>query len=158
MKSAASEIRPATFADCAGILRCLQDAFAPYRTDYTPGAYADTVLDSDGVKRRFEEMTVLVAVIADAIIGTIACSVSGPDEGHIRGMAVDPEFQGHGVARQLLRRAENELRERHCKRVTLNTTLPLRRAKRFYVREGYCPTGRQIEFFGMPLFEYAKAL
>jgi len=42
--------------------------------------------------------------------------------------------------------------------VTLDTTRPLERAIRFYERCGYRATGVVRDFFGMPLFEYAKDL
>ena len=45
-----------------------------------------------------------------------------------------------------------------CKRVTLDTTAPLERAIRFYRKNGFVPTGGVTDFFGMPLYEYAKPL
>lgn len=151
-------IRLATPADSQGILRCLASAFAPYKHEYTAAAYADTVLDPDSLGKRFAEMQILVAVREANIVGTIACGVTGSEEGHIRGMAVSPGSQGHGIARLLLEQAESILTEQGCTRVTLDTTAPLRRAIRFYEREGYGSTGRQVDFFGMVLFEYAKLL
>jgi ribosomal protein S18 acetylase RimI-like enzyme len=156
--SPAIAIRPATLADSQGILNCLESAFAPYRRDYTAAAYADTVLSPESLQRRFAEMQILVAVCAGEVVGTIACGVAGPKEGHLRGMAVLPDLQGHGIAKQLLLQAESALQSQGCSRVTLDTTAPLQRAIQFYEREGYRLTGRQIDFFGMPLFEYAKPL
>ena len=73
-------------------------------------------------------------------------------------MAVRPTWQGTGVAQRLLDAALADLRARGCARVTLDTTEPLRRAIRFYERNGFRPTGVVGDFFGMPLFEYARAL
>jgi DNA-binding transcriptional MerR regulator len=42
--------------------------------------------------------------------------------------------------------------------VTLDTTEPLTRAIRFYERQGYSPSGRVTDFYGMKLYEYRKAL
>ena len=42
--------------------------------------------------------------------------------------------------------------------MTLDTTRPLECAIRFYERCGYRATGVVRDFFGMPLFEYAKDL
>ena len=104
-------------------------------------------------------MSIFVAVdSAGAICGTIGCSLAAEGEGHLRGMAVLPEQQGKGLAEALLERAESHLLDCGCSRVTLDTTAPLERAIRFYQRHGYHPTGRITEFFGMPLYEYAKAL
>jgi len=42
--------------------------------------------------------------------------------------------------------------------VTLDTTAPLAHAIHFYEINGYSATGRIGDFFGMPLYEYAKPL
>jgi len=69
-----------------------------------------------------------------------------------------PELRGTGVAGQLLSAIETWLREQGCKRVTLNTTLPLQAAMRFYEKNGYVRSGTTSDFFGMALVEYVKAL
>lgn len=154
-----STIRQAAQDDLAAVRRCLAVAFEAYRETYTPEAFRDTVLTVDGAERRFREMIILVAEDdAAQIVGTIAHQVLASGEGHVRGMAVDPRFQGTGVADRLLSAAETDLRQLGCSRVTLDTTRPLERAVRFYVRQGYQPTGVVREFFGMPLVEYAKNL
>ncbi len=73
-------------------------------------------------------------------------------------MGVLPEWQGRGVAKLLLDRAETELKQLGCKRITLDTTEPLIPAMRFYERNGFRRTGRISDFFGMPLIEYAKLI
>lgn len=152
-------IRQAVAADCDGILECLRSAFEPFRSQYTSDAYLDTVLDRESLTRRLCEMVLLVAVSdTDDAIGTIACTMVDREEGHLRGMAVVSAWQGHGVAEKLLERAEFELRKSGCERITLDTTTPLKRAVRFYERNGFRATGRVTDFFGMPLFEYAKKL
>jgi len=152
-------IRDATVADCQGILECLSLAFEPYETSYTPEAYEDTVLNSQALTLRLREMCVLVAVTApgETVVGTLAFSTARPGEGRLRGMAVRPDWQGRGIAKGLLDHAEVQLRAQNCTRVTLDTTAPLLRAISFYERNGYAATGREIDFFGMPLFEYAKS-
>jgi ribosomal protein S18 acetylase RimI-like enzyme len=103
-------------------------------------------------------MTVYVGVAGTReIVGTVACAVGGI-EGHVRGMAVHPAWQGHGIADQLLDTVESELFAAGCRRVTLDTTEPLQRAARFYRRHSFVPSGRVTDFFGMPLYEYVKAL
>ena len=151
------EIRRATAADADGILTCLAAAFEPYRSQYTPGALADTVLNSETVQIRLRKMWVLVAVSVNRIVGTLAFAASGP-EGHLRGMAVLPDWQGTGVASALLRTAEAELLKSGCKFVTLDTTEPLVRAVRFYERNGYRSSGGISDFFGMRLYQYSKPL
>lgn len=152
-------IRLAIKADAHGILECLASSFEPYRASYTPGAYLDTVLTAETITQRLESMQVMVAVVAgEQIIGTIAGAMSGQAEGHLRGMAVQPKWQGRGVAEKLLSVAEAELLKQDCSRITLDTTEPLQRAMRFYESHGYRPSGRISDFFGMPLHEYVKDL
>lgn len=140
-------------------MACLAAAFEMYRDRYTPEGFNDTVLTPQGALRRFREMTVLVAESAGGdVIGTIAYSVGQSGEGHLRGMAVHPRSQGGGIAGHLLTAAERDLRERGCRRATLDVTIPLKRARAFYRRRGYEPTGVVTDFFGMKLLEYAKSL
>jgi ribosomal protein S18 acetylase RimI-like enzyme len=145
-------IRKAEPADLPCVLSCLREAFEPYRERYTAGAFLDTILTEDLLIDRLTHMSIFVAVDL-SVAGTIACG-----HGHLRGMAVRPSSQGCGVAALLLRAAEKELQESGCRRVTLDTTAPLERAIRFYEAHGYSRTGRVQDFFGMPLFEYAKEL
>jgi len=150
-------IRRATQTDSDAILACLRSAFHEYESRYTPGAYADTILTVESLSERLLTMSVFVAVSPDGqVIGTIACNVIQGSEGHLRGMAVRPEWQGYGVAKKLLDRAEAELRDRGCQRVTLDTTEPLKRAVHFYELNGFRSNRKVTDFFGMPLFEYAK--
>ena len=152
-------IRKAVEIDTPPILDCLRTAFEPYRKSYTPAAFVDTVLTPETIQQRLSTKCVFVALNETGdIIGTIACSVIGEIEGHVRGMAVVPEWQGRGVAERLLRAAEDKLAARNCSRIALDTTEPLQRAMRFYERQGYRRSGKITDFFGMPLHEYVKHL
>jgi GNAT superfamily N-acetyltransferase len=152
-------IRRAAPADAAAILDCLSSAFASYSERYTAAAYADTVLSTETIRERMASMSLFVAgTPGGEIVGTIGCRITSPGEGHLRGMAVLPPWQGHGVAADLLAAAEAELRNQHCARITLDTTEPLQRAMRFYEKYGYLRSGKVTDFFGMPLFEYVKII
>lgn len=155
--TAAVKIRPADLADAADIDTCLLEAFTPYRSAYTPGAFADTVPTVDQVQLRIQQMHVLVATVAGEVVGTISASSDG-EQGHLRGMAVLPEWRGTGTALMLLAAIEDWLRIRGCKQVTLDTTEPLKPAIAFYEKHGYRRSGHVSDFFGMPLFEYVKEL
>ena len=151
-------IRKAQPQDAAAVAECLESAFASFREQYTAGAYADTVLNTQGVLARMAHMSIYAAIGPDSkIVGTVAAAVVD-GTGHIRGMAVLPEWQGHSIAGQLLRVAEDHIRAAGCHRITLDTTSPLQRAIRFYDRAGYVPSGKITDFFGMPLYEYVKQL
>jgi ribosomal-protein-alanine N-acetyltransferase len=102
-------------------------------------------------------MTVLVATADGKIVGTISATANG-EQGHLRGMAVLPEWRGTGTAAQLLAAIETWLRARGSREVTLDTTEPLKSAISFYERHGYSHSGRVSDFFGMRLVEYSKRL
>ena len=150
-------IRGAATDDADAILRCLASAFEPYRTQYTPAAFEDTVLTEIALQLRMKHMHVLVATIGGDVVGTVAAAGQG-DDGHLRGMAVLPECRGLGVAARLLGEIEEWVRAQGCKRITLDTTLPLQAAIRFYEKNGYSRSGTVYDFFGMPLIEYVKTL
>jgi len=152
-------IRPARPEDAAAILQCLRVAFDPYRSQYTPQAWLDTVMTSETILHRFASMTVLVAVNPQAnIVGTIGGAMVSFSEGHLRGMAILPEWHGRGIAQRLLEAVEKHLLAKGCTRISLDTTEPLQRAMRFYEKNGFTRTGKITDFFGMPLIEYAKPL
>jgi SAM-dependent methyltransferase/ribosomal protein S18 acetylase RimI-like enzyme len=152
-------IRKADLDDSRPILDCLELAFAPYRETYTPGAFADTVLDPQTLGQRLGEMTVLVAIASEnRLVGTIGYKLQPNGEAHIRGMAVHPEWQGSPVAQGLLARVESDLRALGCSAMTLDTTAVLRQAIRFYEKNGFRATGEVSSFFGMDLFGYRKEL
>jgi GNAT superfamily N-acetyltransferase/uncharacterized protein YndB with AHSA1/START domain len=154
----AVHIRPCEVADVDAMHDCLAAAFATYRPLYTPAMYADTVPDVDGLRARLTAMAGLVACTDHGrVVGTLFYAVEGVD-GHLRGMAVLPAFQGTDAAAQLIATAEHALAAQGCRRVTLDTTEPLTRAIRFYERRCYRPTGRRHEDAGMVLIEYVKWL
>src|SRR5215471_12507203 len=154
MDNIAVEIRAAGVEDTKAIQTCMAAAFEPYRAEYSPGAYADTVLNDEGLLHRLQQMHVLVAAIDGKIVGTI----TGTPKAHLRGMAVLPEWRGSGVAAKLLAAIETRLHAQGCQRITLNTTVPLDRARKFYEKHGYQRSGKVSDFFGMPLIEYVKEL
>ena len=150
-------IRRAVSQDSDAVLKCLHEAFEPYRSFYSAAGFRDT-LDPETITHRLRDMLVLVAVAPSGeVIGTVGGAAGGV-EGHLRGMAVRPQFAGTGVAQGLLNAIESELRSAGCRRIALDTTEPLQRAMRFYERNGYRRTGHVGDFFGMPLLEYAKEL
>ena len=152
-------IRRAELKDIPGVIDCLAAAFEPYRQSYTPDGFRNTVPTAEDAARRLEEMTILIAEHgSSSIIGSISYQVLDSWEGHLRGMAVIPEFQRKGIAERMLLAAEAALRKLGCSRVTLDTTLPLKRATRFYMQHEYKATGITKDFFGMPLFEFEKSL
>jgi ribosomal protein S18 acetylase RimI-like enzyme len=151
-------VRRARQIDAGNVSACLEAAFERYRPEYTCLAYEATVLTPQEVRERMQHMAVYVASVPDMdVIATLASSVDGK-EGHLRGMAVLPAWQGHFIADHLLRVVEDDLAAAGCEHLTLGTTLPLQRAIGFYRRNGFGPSGRVSDFHGMPLHEYSKRL
>src|SRR5438094_9488943 len=104
-------------------------AFAPYRNCYTPSGYADTVLGPATIHQRLAAMTVLVAATdAGEIVGTIGCQAMAGGEGHLRGMAVHPLWQGTGPPQRQLDAALHHPRRHGRRRLTPDTTEPRSRA------------------------------
>ena len=151
-------IRRAGPDDETAVLQILREAFAPFRDFYSDEGFFDTTLTPKTYKHRLQHSAIFLAEVDGESAGTIACSRISDEEGHLRGMAVLPRFQGVGIAQQLLDVAEAHMRTWGCSRVTLDTTQPLQRAIRFYEKNGYRPTGRVTDFFGLPLFDYEKSL
>ena len=159
MHSKIFAVRKVILADKVQVLDCLQEAFNPFRDAYTPAAFLDTVLTPATLEQRFKTMSLFVAVDrAEDIVGTVGCGVATSGEGHLRGMAVRLDWQGAGVATELLQHAEAELARKGCACITLDTTEPLQRAMIFYEKHGYRRSGITRDFFGMPLLEYCKEL
>lgn len=155
----AFSVRPATEADLPGVLSCLARAFEPFRAGYTPEAFLHTVLDERLGQERLATMRVLVAVGPDGrVLGTASWFRPSPTSGHLRGMAVLPEFQGTGVAQGLLDQAVAEIRDNGCRKVTLRTPDSLDRAVRFYTRNGFRPSGAVADFYGMVVTERVRDL
>ena len=151
-------VRNAGTCDMALIQRCLVAAFERFKTLYTPEAFADTVPTPSGLQERLATICLFVAEYEERVIGTIGCNKLNAEEGHLRGMAVLPDWQGSPVAAALLAAAEAEMRRQGCTRLTLDTTEPLLRAMRFYEKHGFRRSGRVADFFGMRLHEYVKQL
>ncbi len=128
-EAAAIMIRKAHPQDAAAIAACLASAFAPFRSQYSAGAFADTVLNVEGVLSRMAHMSLYVAITSGGeIVATVACAVVD-QVGHLRGMAVDgPNGRDTRLPNDFLRAAEDDMRNTRCRRITLDTTLPLQRA------------------------------
>ncbi len=149
--------RLARESDVPGILECLRSAFGPYRSEYTVRAYRDTTLTQASAYRRLMDMAVWVVVGRDGtILATLSWARESSRTAHLRGMAVDPSWQGTGIAQQLLDRVVAEIEGEGIEEITLDTTLPLRRAARFYERNGFRRSGRVRDYFGIPLIEYRR--
>jgi GNAT superfamily N-acetyltransferase len=78
-----------------------------------------------------------VAVRADTVIGTFGLERASADAFELRRMYVDPSARRQGIARQMLRRAEEECRGRNASRLELSTAEIQRAAIELYRNAGY---------------------
>jgi len=147
-------LRKASFSDVQAIRDCLAAAFEPFRSQYTPGAFHDTVPPIPHLVKRLSKMTVLVTESESEVVGTIAYSQIDTDEGHLRGMAVLPQWQAQGVAKTLLIAAKTKLRAQDCRRV--RSTPPNRCSEQFgsmrrtdINRQAAFPTSLECAFTSM---------
>ncbi|WP_324675368.1 GNAT family N-acetyltransferase [Hymenobacter sp. GOD-10R] len=90
------------------------------------------------------------------VVGVARLHPSGPSQGQVRYMAVDPAWQGHGVGRKLLEYLETVARQRgltECILHARDTAVP------FYSRMGYEVVAPSHTLFGsIPHFLMCKPL
>ena len=78
-----------------------------------------------------------VAIQKDKVVGTFGLERSSPDSMELRRMYVDPGVRRRGIARQMLRFAEDECRRRKIFRLELSTSEVQEAALSFYRNSGY---------------------
>ena len=78
-----------------------------------------------------------VAIQKDKVVGTFGLERCSPDSMELRRMYVDPGARRRGIARQMLRFAEDECRRRKIFRLELSTSEVQQAALSFYRNSGY---------------------
>ena len=152
-------IRMAEPGDAPAISSVLHEAFAEYKSLYTPEGFAATALANDQILRRMGEGPVWVALRDEVFIVGTGAAVPKGEALYVRGMAVLPASRGLRVGELLLRHIEDFASAQGYKRLTLSTTPFLHHAIRLYERFGFRRTheGPQ-DLFGTPLFTMVKDL
>jgi GNAT superfamily N-acetyltransferase len=167
---AATRIAAAT--DAPVIAGVLAEAFEGYRAwapiEWTPPlpSPSDLVRLADALAR--PDAWCLLALDGDEVIGHVALALltvedpQPPPDGTVNlwQLFVRPAWQGHGVANQLIEAAVAEARRRGFTKMRLWTPQGAGRARRFYEREGWTPTGGVHEDspLGLPVVEYVRLL
>ncbi|MFX1279349.1 MAG: GNAT family N-acetyltransferase [Promethearchaeota archaeon] len=153
-------IRKAEIKDAKRIHEVILAAFEQYRYFYSPEGFADTVMSEAMAVERIKRTTIYIAEDQSGeIIGTIGWKKVSKEEGHIRGMAVHPNFQGKkSPATDLLKMVEIDALSEGCSFLTLDTTEVLERAQNFYRKNGFAKTGKTGDFFGATIFEFKKII
>jgi GNAT superfamily N-acetyltransferase len=78
-----------------------------------------------------------VAIQGDKLVGTFGLERTSPEAMELRRMYVDPGARRRGIARQMLRFAEDECRRRKFFRLELSTSELQEAALSFYRNSGY---------------------
>ncbi len=154
----AVRVRRAGRSDAPGIASLLHAAFAEYASLYTRAAFAATTPPTAEITRRLGEGPTWIALLRDAVVGTVA-AVSRGEALYVRSMAVVPEVRGRSVGRLLLEQVERYAGECGIRRLELSTTPFLASAIALYERSGFRPSEEgPHELFGTPLFTMTKVL
>jgi GNAT superfamily N-acetyltransferase len=151
-------IRAAQPRDAPTIAFVLRAAFAEYASRYSPQAYAATTPTSEEIERRLGEGPVWVALLDDAVVGTVSAVPRG-NALYIRSLGVVPEARGRSVGSMLLGFVDAYATEHSYACLTLSTTPFLAEAIRLYTWWGFRPSEEgPADLFGTPLFTMTKPL
>jgi len=163
-------MRPAKPADGTTVATTLSSAFESYRA-WAPREWSPPVPSAADIARLSEALAhpdvwCVLALDADLVIGHVALSLFSiedpepPPAGTVNlwQLFVKPAWHGQGVATLLIDAAVAEARRRGFTRMRLWTPQGAGRARRFYEREGWRPTGNvhKDSPFGLPTVEYAR--
>jgi GNAT superfamily N-acetyltransferase len=151
-------VRRAELDDAEAVASVLYDSFVEYESLYAPQRFAATVQSAEGIRERLEQGPCWVAMVDEAIVGTVAAV--GRLEGlYVRGMGIVPAARGLGIGEKLLEEVETYAIENGFERIFLGTTPFLPRAIRLYERFGFVFNEEKNEdSYGTPLLYMEKLL
>ena len=158
-KSSGLEIRLARPDESTCIAQLIYEAFAPFRSNYTSGAFEYTTPKADQITTRFEEGPIWIARQSEEAVGTVSGMPDG-ERFYIRSMAIAPSAQRSGIGQKLLEILEAHARVKGFGKLFLYTTYVLLGAKRLYEKNGFYvlrETGPE-EWFDMGGLEMEKRL
>ena len=90
---------------------------------------------------------IMTLIEAEArIVGYFALMVV-VDEAELLEIAVDPDFQGRGCGKTLLKAAVAAARAQACRCVHLEVRVSNERARKMYVSAGFCETGLRKNYY-----------
>ena len=88
----------------------------------------------------------LVAYVGDVMVGYGGMMFAG-DDAHITNVAVDPAWQGKGVATEMMIDLVNLARDRQCQAMTLEVRHTNAAAQNLYRRFGFVPAGVRKKYY-----------
>jgi quercetin dioxygenase-like cupin family protein/ribosomal protein S18 acetylase RimI-like enzyme len=154
-------IRRAQPEDASAIHKVLKRAFKGLEgRNYSQRAIETAILDPQSIEARMaqEGSHVLVALIEDQIAGT-AGGIEEHESLQVSSLAVDPAYQGRGIACRLMEELENLARELRCHKLFLQTAWSMTEAIALYRSMGYKQEGYQPKHFcGEDFLLFGKVL
>lgn len=133
------EVRRAAVDDADALARVYRSAYRENRDLGFP-AKAEFATKREVVDW-VETSTVLVATVADAVVGGVRLEATGPDRAKLSRLGVHERRKGDGVGSELLDRAHEWLRDRGYDAVWLTTPGEHPYLPDLYRRRGYEVTG-----------------
>ncbi|WP_299480929.1 GNAT family N-acetyltransferase [uncultured Roseibium sp.] len=131
-----ANIREAVLQDLLHLKQCIDRAYAADK------ARIKNLPDvSGGLEDDICSNTVLVAEADGRLAGCAIFSVTGPDA-HLINLAVDPDFMGQGLGRQLVEATEKEAFARGATEIHLATHPEMLRNVSLYSHLGWSETSR----------------
>jgi ribosomal protein S18 acetylase RimI-like enzyme len=108
-----------------------------YRSISGARRFLNNIVQYPGCGSFFQPGSLLAVDPVDSrIAGLLLASLIAFDVGHITQVCVDPEWQGRGIASELLRRSVEAMRAQGCRRVSLTVTAANRQACELYEKCG----------------------
>ena len=121
------------------ISEVLHSAFSAHdgRIDPPSGAHRET---PQSLAAKLQHETMLVARDGDEVAGCIFCTIEAPGQAYIGRLAVDPAWQGRGIARDLLLASIAWARDQGAETVGLGVRVELEENIAFFQRHGFAIT------------------
>lgn len=153
------DIRRAAESDSEVIAALIREAFDPFESQYTTGAFEYTTPVADVIRERFAEGPIWLAYIGEEPVGTVS-GLPEEERFYIRSMAIKPSAQRGGIGQRLLETLEAFAHEAGYEKLYLYTTFVLPGAKRLYEKNGFYVARETApeEWFDMGGLEMEKKL
>jgi GNAT superfamily N-acetyltransferase len=134
------DVRPATVADRAVVVKVLQRAFADYdgRLQPQPGALGET---EASVRAHLKKGAIALAFIAGEPVGVMFIERK-EDALFLSRVSVVPEKRGSGITARMVAMAESEARRQEVHALTLRVREVLAQYIALFQRLGFRETGR----------------
>jgi quercetin dioxygenase-like cupin family protein/ribosomal protein S18 acetylase RimI-like enzyme len=154
-------IRAAQADDAWALHEVMKRAFNGLRgRRYSEKAIDAAIMTAQEIRDRISHKGthVLVATLGEQIVGT-ASGIEEHESLHVCSMAVDPSYQGQGVAHRLMKELEILAQQSGCRKLFLQTGWAMTEAIALYRRLGYRQEGYQhTHFYGEDFLLFGKVL